>query len=160
VLTDDVPVNHPGAVVLLSEELITATLDTGMGIVIGIEAPKCTAWDVRDLELLRPLRRSGREPRVHRSERGDDLVGERVFRHHEDVDIAAVLREIGRERTVEIHADELRPERAAHTRKQLREHRVDVGVAGRMTHRCHPDLWSHPGDVRDVESSHSWVKSG
>ena len=41
-LTDDVPVNHPGAVVLLSEELITATLDTGMGIVIGIEAPKCT----------------------------------------------------------------------------------------------------------------------
>ena len=42
VLTDDVPVNHPGAVVLLSEELITATLDTGMGIVIGIEAPKCT----------------------------------------------------------------------------------------------------------------------
>jgi hypothetical protein len=36
---------------------------------------------------------------VHRSERRDDLVGERVFRHYEDV--AAVLREIaGRERTV------------------------------------------------------------
>ena len=73
---------------------------------------------------------------MHRSERGDDLVGERVFRHYEDVDIAAVLREIaGRERTVEIHADELRPERAAHARKQLREHRVDVGVAGRVTPR-------------------------
>src|SRR3989442_489308 len=51
VLTYRVPVNHPGAVVLLSEELITATLDTGMGIVIGIETPKCTAWNVRDLEL-------------------------------------------------------------------------------------------------------------
>jgi len=116
VLTDDVPVNHPVAVVRLGDELIAAALDTGVAIVVGIEAPKCTAWDVRDLELLRPLRRSGREPRVHRSERGDDLVGERAFRHYEDVDIAAVLREIaGRERTVEIHADELRPERAART---------------------------------------------
>lgn len=84
-------------------------------------------------------------PRAARAsfQRGD--YREYAFRHDEDVDVTAVLREIsGRERTVEIHADELRPERAAHARKQLREHRVDGGVAGRMTHRCHPDLWSHP----------------
>jgi hypothetical protein len=75
------------------------------------------------------------------SEHGDDLVGERVFRHDEDVDVATVLSEIaGRERTVEIHADELRPERAAHAREQLREQSANVGVAGRMTHRCHRDL--------------------
>jgi hypothetical protein len=49
-----------------------------------------------------------------------------------------VLREIAdRERTVEIHADELRPERAAHARKQLREYCVDVSVAGRVVnHHC------------------------
>jgi hypothetical protein len=67
---------------------------------------------------------------VHRSERGNDLVGERVFRHYEDVDVATVLREIaGRERTVEIHADELRPQRAADACKQLREQSVNRGVA-------------------------------
>jgi len=27
-----------------------------------------------------------------------------------------------------------------HASKQLRQHSVDVGVAGRMTHRCRPDL--------------------
>ncbi len=32
VLSDDVPVNHPGGVVFLREELIAATLDTGMAI--------------------------------------------------------------------------------------------------------------------------------
>src|SRR3989442_12929461 len=109
-----------------------------MEIVVGIEAPKCTAWDVRNLELSRPLRRAGREPRVHRSERGDDLVGERVFRHYEEVDVAAVLGEItGREGAVEIHADELRSERAADACKQLREHSVNVGVTGRLgNHHC------------------------
>jgi len=65
-------------------------------------------------------------------------VGEGFLRHYEDVDIAAVLRKIADcQRTVEINADELRPERAAHPCQQLREDCVDVGVAGRMTHRCH-----------------------
>lgn len=57
-LTDDMPVNHPGAVVLLGDELVAATLDTGMAIVLGIEAAKRTAWDVRDLELSRASRAS------------------------------------------------------------------------------------------------------
>ena len=95
------PVNHPAAVVLLGDELIAATLDTGMAIVVGIETAQRTAWDVRDLELSRPFRCSRCEPRVHRSKRGDDLVREDVFRHDEDVDVTAVLREIaGRERAV------------------------------------------------------------
>lgn len=120
VLADDMPVKHPGAVVLLGEELIAAPLDTRMAIVIGIEAAKRTARDVRDLELAAPLRRSRRELRMHRCERRDDLVGQHVFRHDQDIDVAAVLGEIaGRERTVQVHADELSPERAVHASKQL-----------------------------------------
>src|SRR5260370_2921259 len=87
VLTDDVQVNHPVAVMFLGDELVAATLDAEMTIVVGIEAAKRTARDVRNLELSRPLRRSGREPRVHRSECGDDLVGERDVLNYENVDV-------------------------------------------------------------------------
>src|SRR5258708_10294725 len=60
VVTDDVQVNHPVAVMFLGDELVAATLDAEMAIVVGIEAAKRTARDVRNLELSRPLRRSGR----------------------------------------------------------------------------------------------------
>jgi hypothetical protein len=56
---------------------------------LSSDAPGDTACDVRDPELSRPLGGSGRESRVPRYERGDDLVGEHVLRHDEDVAITA-----------------------------------------------------------------------
>ena len=146
------PVNHPGTVVLLGDELAAATLDTGMAIVLGIEAAKRTAWDVRDLETLAPtstfpsrgvraLFRARRRP--HRRARLPSLRGRRCR-------CCAPQNRRPRAELVQIHADELRPERAADACKQLREQSVNVGVARRVTHRwaityLTPGRSSHPG---------------
>jgi len=47
-------------------------------------------------------------------------------------------------RAVEIHADELRPERTPHARKQLHEHSINVGVAVDL-HVRYPGRSTWPG---------------
>ena len=91
--------------------------------------------DVRPFEVLRPMPRQREEAAVKLVECRAVALGERLLRDDEEVRVAPLVRAADGKRSVQVHADQIRPEHCPHAPDELGQNAVELGELRPHPHR-------------------------